>query len=108
MTTRRRRWVPALGRRLPPNCRRCDSNTIYCHRFAGQGGSREAALQLFRLWLAEPGQREFRNLISSELSGKVLTCSCAPSDRLCHCVALLEICDKPLEPPPENAGRRRR
>jgi hypothetical protein len=91
------RWVPALGRTLPAGARRCDGNTIYAHRYSGKGGSREAALQLYRQWLHAPEQRDFRNLIRSELSGKTLTCSCSPTDKLCHVTVLLEICGTPVE-----------
>jgi hypothetical protein len=105
---RRMKWTPAPGRTLPAGARRVDGNTIYHHKFAGQGGSRAKALEMFRRWLAAPAQREFRNLIRSELSGKVLSCSCPATDPLCHVVALLEVVDSPHEPPPAKTGRRRR
>jgi hypothetical protein len=104
---RRLRWVPALGRTLPADAKQCDGHTLYNHKFAGQGGSREAALELYRRWIWADEQYDFRALCRAELTSKRLACHCQINDPLCHITVLLQVIDTP-EPPPENAGRRRR
>lgn len=72
------------GWRMPPNAKAVDRSTCFGN-FAAQDWKiigRAEAVRIFRKWVMEPEQQNFREWYEAELRGKNLACWC-PLDHPC-------------------------
>jgi hypothetical protein len=97
-TPRRISWKIADGP-LPPDARRVSAPSVFCNQYASRPDiSREEAYRLFKEWLAQDRQREFRNLCRSQLRHMSLACTCESGFKFCHALLLMRVARSPFEP----------
>jgi hypothetical protein len=96
---RPRRVSWKLGRPLPRDTHMVDIPSVFCTQFQRRPGvMREQAAVMFKRWLADPRQRQFRKMVRAQLRHKAArACRCAEGDPHCRTIVLLQVAESPFE-----------